>query len=105
MAVAQLRNQTKGRAYYDARRAGDMPAMMAIRALKRRMCNIVFARMLAAQRRREASPGGQSGTTTDSSVTGTDLGIKGCQIRTFTAQAPPHKYTVGLPALDYNQDQ
>jgi hypothetical protein len=26
MAIAQLRNQTKGRAYYDKRRAGTMPA-------------------------------------------------------------------------------
>ena len=37
MAVVQLRNQTRGRAYYDARRAGGMPSMMAMRALKRRL--------------------------------------------------------------------
>jgi transposase len=37
MAVVQLRNQTKGRACYDARRAGGMPSMMAMRALKRRL--------------------------------------------------------------------
>jgi transposase len=55
MAVVQLRNQTKGRAYYDARRAGGMPSMMAMRALKRRLSNIVFARMLADQKQREAS--------------------------------------------------
>ena len=47
MAVVQLRNQTKGRAYYDARRAGGMPSMMAMRALKRRLSNVVFSRMLA----------------------------------------------------------
>jgi hypothetical protein len=70
MAVVQLRNQTKGRAYYDARKAGGMPSMMAMRALKRRLSNVVFARMLADQKRREAGPGGQSGTTTDSSATG-----------------------------------
>jgi transposase len=74
MAVVQLRNQTKGRAYYDARRAGGMPSMMAMRALKRRLSNVIFARMLADQRRREAGPAGQSGTTTDSSVTGADPG-------------------------------
>ena len=68
MAVVQLRNQTKGRAYYDARKAGGMPSMMAMRALKRRLSNVVFARMLADQKRREAGPGGQSGTTTDSSA-------------------------------------
>ena len=47
-----------------------MPSMMAMRALKRRLSNVVFARMLADQKRREAGPGGQSGTTTDSSATG-----------------------------------
>jgi transposase len=47
MAVVQLRNQTRGRAYYDARRAGGMPSMMAMRALRRRLSNVVFSRMLA----------------------------------------------------------
>jgi transposase len=71
MAVVQLRNQTKGRACYDARRAGGLPSMMAIRALKRGLSNVV-CRMLADQKRREAGPGGQRGTTADSSVTGPD---------------------------------
>ena len=70
MAVVQLRNQTQGRVYYDTRKAGGMPAMMAMRAFKRRLSNVVYARMLADQKRREAAgPGGQPGTTTDSSVT------------------------------------
>ena len=70
MAVVQLRNQTQGRAYYNMRKAGGMPSMMAMRALKRRLSNVVFARMLADQKRREAAgPGGHSGTTPDSSVT------------------------------------
>jgi transposase len=55
MAVVQLRNQTEGRAYYDNRKAGGMPSMMAMRALKRRLSNVVFARMLADQLRREAA--------------------------------------------------
>ena len=47
-----------------------MPSMMAMRALKRRLSNVVFAQMLADQKRREAAgPGGQSGTTLNSSVT------------------------------------
>src|SRR2546421_5901732 len=61
MAVVQLRNQTRGRAYYDARRAGGMPSMMAMRALKRRLSSVVFARMLADQKRRRAGPGGRTG--------------------------------------------
>ena len=76
MAVVQLRNQTKGRAYYDKRRAGGMPSMMAMRALKRRLSNVVFARMLTDQKNREAGPGGQSGTPADSSVTGPDPGYR-----------------------------
>jgi hypothetical protein len=71
MAVV-LRNQARGRACYDARRAGGMPSMMALRALKRRLSNVVFSCMLADQKRREASPGGQPGTPADSSVTGHD---------------------------------
>ena len=44
--------------------------MMAMRALKRRLSNVIYARMLADQKRCEAAgPGGQPGTTTDSSVT------------------------------------
>jgi transposase len=70
MAVVQLRNQTPGRAYYDSRKAGGMPSMMAMRALKRRLSNVVYARMLADQKQREtAGPGGQPGTTPCSSVT------------------------------------
>jgi hypothetical protein len=72
MAVVQLRNHTRGRTYYDARRAGGMPSMMAMRALKRRLSNVVFARMLADQKRREAGPGGQPGTPADSSAADPD---------------------------------
>ena len=70
MAIVQLRNSTLGRSYYDGKKAGGMPSMMAMRALKRRLSNVVFARMLQDQIRREAAgPGGQSGTTLQSSVT------------------------------------
>jgi transposase len=72
MAVDWLRNQTKGRACYDERRAGGMPSMMAMRALKRRLYNAVFARMPADQKRREAGPGGQPGTPADSSAADPD---------------------------------
>jgi transposase len=69
MAVVQLRNQTQA-GPTTTRKAGGMPSMMAIRALKRRLSNVVFAQMLADQKRREAAgPGGQSGTALSSSVT------------------------------------
>ena len=70
MAVVQLRKPDQGPRLLRRRRAGGMPSMMAMRALKRRLSNVIFACMLADQERREAGPGGQSGTTTDSSVTG-----------------------------------
>ena len=48
--------------------------MMAMRSLKRRLSNIVYARMLADQQRREqdmvTGPGGQRGNDSDSSATG-----------------------------------
>ncbi|MEV6279267.1 IS110 family transposase [Nocardia sp. NPDC051832] len=74
MAIVQLRTRTTaGRVYYDSRKTGGKTSMEAIRALKRRLSNIVYARMLADQHRREwAGPGGQSGTTLDSSVTGSN---------------------------------
>lgn len=72
MAVVQLRNPTKGRTYFDARKAaGQGPSMEAMDSLKRRLSNVVYARLLADQKRREAAgPGGHSGTTLQSSVTG-----------------------------------
>jgi transposase len=70
MAIVQLRNPTEGRAYYDGRRASGKTSMEAMRSLKRRLSNVVFAQMVADQKRREAAdPGGHWGTSTDSSVT------------------------------------
>ena len=42
MATVQLRNQTEGRAYYDRRKADGKTWMEAMRALKRRLSNIVY---------------------------------------------------------------
>ncbi|MCM6778416.1 IS110 family transposase [Nocardia sp. CDC141] len=73
MAVVQLRHHTPGRVYYDARKAGGKTSMEALRALKRRLSNVVYTHILADQQRRELTgPGGQSGTTLDSSVTGSN---------------------------------
>ncbi|WP_405098199.1 IS110 family transposase [Micromonospora sp. NBC_01412] len=70
MAVVQLRNRTEGRAYFDLKKTSGKTSMEAMRALKRRLSNVVYARMVADQKRRQAAdPGGQSGTTLLSSVT------------------------------------
>jgi len=53
MAIVQLRNPTEGRDYYDTRKRQGTPSMMAMRSLKRRLSNVVYARMLADQIRRE----------------------------------------------------
>jgi transposase len=70
MAVVQLRNPTQGRTYFDANKAAGKTSMEAMRALKRRLSDVVYARMLADQNRRESTgPGGHSGTTLQSSLT------------------------------------
>jgi transposase len=70
MAIVQLRNSTEGRAYFDRRKAAGKISTEAMRALKRRLSNLVYARMVEDQQRREATgPGGHSGTTLQSSVT------------------------------------
>jgi transposase len=70
MAVVQLRNRTPGRVYFDVKKTAGKTSMEALRALKRRLSNVVYTRMLADQNQREAaSPGGHSGTTLQSSVT------------------------------------
>ncbi|WP_235508305.1 IS110 family transposase [Agromyces sp. Soil535] len=71
VAVVQPRNATEGRRYYDAEKSAGKTSMESMRALKRRLSNVVFARMVEDQKRREAAgPGGHSGTTLQSSVRG-----------------------------------
>jgi transposase len=71
MATVQLRNPTQGRAYYDRRKADGKTSMEAMRCVKRRLSDIVFRRMLDdAVTHMVTGPGGQRGTTTDSSATG-----------------------------------
>jgi hypothetical protein len=42
MATVQLRNPTEGRAYYDRRKAEGKTSNEAMRALKRRLSDIVY---------------------------------------------------------------
>ncbi|MFI7072646.1 transposase [Micromonospora sediminicola] len=70
MATVQLRNPTEGRAYFDRKKTSGKTSMEAMRALKRRLSDIVYRRMINdAVAATAAGPGGQRGTTTDSSVT------------------------------------
>ncbi|NYD58898.1 transposase [Nocardioides marinisabuli] len=75
MATVQLRNDTEGRAYYDRRRPEGKTSMEATRALKRRLSNIVYRTMLddavrASTAAEVTGPGGQRGSDSDSSATG-----------------------------------
>ncbi|MEN8707188.1 MAG: IS110 family transposase [Nocardioides marinisabuli] len=75
MATVQLRNDTEGRAYYDRRKAEGKTSMEAMRALKRRLSNIVYRTMLddtvkASTAAEVTGPGGQRGNDSDSSATG-----------------------------------
>jgi transposase len=90
MAIVQLRNPTAGRAYFDTKKAAGKTSMEAMRALKRRLSNVVYARMVADQKRRDAAgPGGHSGTTLQSSVTDLTPGHRPFGQATTRTRHPP----------------
>ena len=70
MATVQLRNPTEGRAYFDRKKASGKTSMEAMRALKRRLSDIVYRHMINdATATTATGPGGHQGTSTNSSVT------------------------------------
>jgi transposase len=68
-ATVQLRNPTEGRAYFDRKKAAGKTSMEAMRALKRRLSDIVYRQMLDDATVAMTGPGGHRGTSTNSSVT------------------------------------
>ena len=77
MAIVQLRNDTEGRAYYRRKLAAGKTPMEAIRALKRRLSDIVYRQLVNDQKRlrqkeKAADPGGQAGAATGSSAAGSN---------------------------------
>ena len=75
MAIVQLRNDTEGRAHYRRKVATGKTGMEAIRALKRRLSDVVYRQLVTDQQRlrkalEAAGPGGQAGAATDSSAAG-----------------------------------
>jgi transposase len=74
-ATVQLRKTTEGRAYYDRRKTDGKTSMEAMRALKRRLSDIVYRTMLddaigQTVSRARTGPGGQRGNGSDSSAAG-----------------------------------
>jgi transposase len=72
MAVVQLRNPTEGRACYDRKVAAGKTPMEAMRALKRRLPDIVYRQMTADARTAATGPGGHRGAATGSSAAGSN---------------------------------
>jgi transposase len=75
-AITQIRHaHSDGRAYYDKKITEGKTPKEALRALKRRISNAIYARLRADARKaaataRSKSPGGQTGNDTDSSAAG-----------------------------------
>jgi len=71
MGVVQLRNPTEGRAYYDRKRAEGKSPNEAMRALKRRLSDIVYKTLLNDYvATKGAGSGRQSGASTGSGAAG-----------------------------------
>jgi transposase len=70
MAVAQIRHQTPGRAYYLRKRAAGKTSLEALRCLKRRLSDAIYRQLVSDAFQRQAGPGGHTGATTESSATG-----------------------------------
>lgn len=74
IAVTQLRFPTEGRAYFERKRAEGQTGKEALRSLKRRISDALYARLLEDARRddaaRDSGPGGHTGNVTASSAAG-----------------------------------
>ena len=66
MAIVQIRHDTPGRAYFRRRVAAGKTPMEAMRALKRRLSDVVYRQLVADAGK--ASPGGHLGASTTSSA-------------------------------------
>ena len=70
-AVTQIRHRhSPGRAFYDRKLAAGKTKKEALRALKRRITDAIYRQLRADNTRQQAGPGGQAGTTHQSSVAG-----------------------------------
>jgi transposase len=72
MAVVQLRNPTEGRAYFGRKVAAGKTPMEAMRALKRRLSDIVYRQMILDSRAAATGPGGHRGAASGSSAAGSN---------------------------------
>ncbi len=97
MAVVQLRNPTEGRAYYDRKIAAGKTPREAMRALKRRLSDVVYRQMITDARRAATGPGGHLGAATGSSAAGlhpsagtSEKSLPGPAAHDLTPRRPSH---------------
>jgi hypothetical protein len=75
MAITQLSGDTAGRSYYRRKRSAGKSHKEALRCLKRRLSDVVYRQLvhdlvIGSVVPAETSPGGQPGTTLESSAAG-----------------------------------
>ena len=92
-AITQIRHaHSDGRAYYDRKLAEGKTHKEALRCLKRRISDAIYARLCADARQAAASmpagPGGQPGNDSNSSAAG--LAPRAPALRTSHSRAQPH---------------
>jgi transposase len=100
-AVTQIRQRhSAGRAYFEKKLAGGKTRKEALRALKRRISDAIFARLQDdARRARAKGPGGQQGDDSAASAAGSHPQApalrpshsRTCSHTTTTASAPPRQ--------------
>ena len=96
-ALTQMQHHTEGRAYYQRKMAEGMTGKAALRALKRRISDALYARMLADARHAGEDPGGQSGNDTASSAAGSHPDTPA--LRTSHSRAEVHPTTARTEQL------
>ena len=96
-AVSQIRYRgTEGRTYYEKKISEGMTGKSALRALKRKISDALYARMIDdARRETEKDPGGQSGNDSASSATDSHPGVP--VLRTSHSRAKANPKTVATP--------
>jgi hypothetical protein len=110
-AIAQIRHETEGRAYYRRKLAESKTPIEALRCLKRRLSDAVYRQLVADAHAADgaaekASPGGHSGASSQSSaadlstpvIGSSDQPLPGPAATTLPATRTPAK-TPNAPAL------
>ena len=98
-AIVQLRRDTEGRRYYRRRLAAGKTPMEALRALKRRLSDIVYRQMVADAKLVRTGPGGHVGATLQSSAADLNPKIDTSE-KSLPAPATPQPRTTSPRPLD-----